>query len=259
MEKIRALIVDDEPIARKGVRRELERDPEIEIAGECANGREAVSFIRERRPDLVFLDLQMPELDGFGVVEQVGVERMPTVVFVTAFDEFALKAFELHALDYVLKPFNGARFQTALRRAKAQARLASASEMDARLRALLADARAARGREPYLERVVVKTGGRVFFLGVAEIDWIEAAGNYVRLHAGRESHLVQGTMSRLEGRLDPKLFVRVHRSAIVNVSHIRELHPLFHGEYAIKLAGGGELTSSRGYRDNLQRLLENAF
>ena len=259
MDKIRALVVDDEPIARMGVRRELERDAEVEIAGECANGRDAVSFIRERRPDLVFLDLQMPELDGFGVVEQVGVELMPTVVFVTAFDEFALKAFELHALDYVLKPFDGERFQTALRRAKAQARLASAAGLDERLLALLRDARGGGGREPHLERVVVKSAGRVFFLGVAEIDWIEAAGNYVRLHAGRESHLVQGTMSRLEGRLDPKLFLRVHRSAIVNITRIKELHPLFHGEYLIKLANGGELTSGRGYRDNLQRLIENAF
>ena len=259
MNKIRALVVDDEPIARKGVRRELERDAEVEIVGECANGRDAVAFIRERRPDLVFLDLQMPELDGFGVVEQVGVGLMPTVVFVTAFDEFALKAFELHALDYVLKPFNSERFQTALRRAKAQARLSGAAGLDARLVSLLRDARGSEGREPYLERVVVKSGGRVFFLGVTEIDWIEAAGNYVRLHAGRESHLVQGTMSRLEGRLDPKLFVRVHRSTIVNITRIKELHPLFHGEYVIKLACGRELTSSRGYRDNLQRLLDNAF
>ncbi|HEY9285241.1 MAG TPA: LytTR family DNA-binding domain-containing protein [Pyrinomonadaceae bacterium] len=259
MDKIRALVVDDEPIARKGVRRELERDAEVEIVGECANGRDAVAFIRERRPDLVFLDLQMPELDGFGVVEQVGVELMPTVVFVTAFDEFALKAFELHALDYVLKPFHSERFRMALRRAKAQARQARAAELDARLVALLRDAGRAGGRAAYLERVVVKSGGRVFFLGVAEIDWIEAAGNYVRLHAGRESHLVQGTMSRLEGRLDPNVFLRVHRSAIVNITRIRELHPLFHGEYAIKLAGGKELTSGRGYRDNLQRLLENAF
>lgn len=259
MDKIRALVVDDEPIARKGVCRELARDAEVEIAGECANGRDAVAFIRERSPDLVFLDLQMPELGGFGVVEQVGVELMPTVVFVTAFDEFALKAFELHALDYVLKPFDSGRFQTALRRAKAQVRLAGAARLDARLLALLSDARRGEAGAAHLERVVVKSGGRVFFLGVAEIDWIEAAGNYVRLHAGRESHLVQGTMSRLEGRLDPKLFLRVHRSAIVNITRIKELHPLFHGEYLIRLAGGRELTSGRGYRDNLQRLLENAF
>lgn len=258
-DKIRALIVDDEPIARTGVRRELERDPEVEVAGECTNGRDAVSFIRGRAPDLVFLDLQMPELDGFGVVEQVGVERMPVVVFVTAFDEFALKAFELHALDYVLKPFNGERFQKALGRAKAQARRAGAGGLDERLLALLRDARRAPEREPYLERVVVKSGGRIFFLSVAEIDWIEAADNYVRLHAGRESHLVQGGLGKLESRLDPKLFLRVHRSSIVNVTRIKELHPLFHGEYAIKLAGGQELTSSRGYRDRLQRLLENAF
>ena len=259
MDKIRVLIVDDEPIARTGIRRELGRDPDTEVVGECTNGRDAVSFIRERAPDLVFLDLQMPELDGFGVVEQIGVERMPVVVFVTAFDEFALKAFELHALDYVLKPFNSERFQKALRRAKAQARRAGAAELSGRLLSLIEDAGRAQGRGPYLERVVVKTGGRIFFLSVAEIDWIEAADNYVRLHAGRESHLVQGALSRLESRLDPKLFLRVHRSAIVNVTRIKELQPLFHGEYAIKLAGGKELTSSRGYRDKLQQLLETAF
>ncbi|MCA1616610.1 MAG: LytTR family DNA-binding domain-containing protein [Acidobacteria bacterium] len=259
MDKIRVLIVDDEPIARTGIRRELERDPDTEVVGECTNGRDAVSFIRERAPDLVFLDLQMPELDGFGVVEQVGVERMPVVVFVTAFDEFALKAFELHALDYVLKPFNGERFRKALRRAKTQARRAGAAELSGRLLSLIRDAGRAQEQGLYLERVVVKTGGRIFLLSVAEIDWIEAADNYVRLHAGRESHLVQGALGRLESRLDPKLFLRVHRSAIVNVTRIKELQPLFHGEYAIRLTGGKEITSSRGYRDKLQRLLENAF
>jgi two-component system, LytTR family, response regulator len=259
MKKICALIVDDEPIARKGIRRELERDPEIEVSGECSNGRAAVSFIRDRSPDLIFLDLQMPELDGFGVIEQIGVERMPTVVFVTAFDEFALKAFELHALDYLLKPFNSARFQQALRRAKAQVQQANATDLNERLLALMQDARRESHQEPYLERIVVKTGGRIFFLSVAEIDWIEAADNYVRLHTGKESHLVQGTLGKLESRLDPKLFLRVHRSVIVNVTRIKELQPLFHGEYAILLASGKELTSSRSYRDRLQQLLENAF
>ena len=259
MDKIRVLIVDDEPIARTGIRRELGRDPDTEVVGECTNGRDAVSFIRERSPDLVFLDLQMPELDGFGVVEQVGVERMPVVVFVTAFDEFALKAFELHALDYVLKPFNSERFQKALRRAKAQARRAGAAELSGRLLSLIQDAgRAPQGREPYLERVVVKTGGRIFFLSVAEIDWIEAADNYVRLHAGRESHLVQGALGRLESRLDPKLFLRVHRSTIVNVRRIKEVHTLFRGEYEIILQDGTRLSTGRGYRDRLQELFGHA-
>lgn len=257
--KIRALIVDDEPIARKGIRRELELDPDLEIVGECASGRDAVSFIRLREPDLVFLDLQMPELGGFGVVEEVGVERMPTVVFVTAFDEFALKAFEMHALDYILKPFNSERFQKTLRRAKAQINRTNVKELNERLLSVIEDSRLARKPDPYLERVVIKSGGRIFFLGVEEIDWIEAADNYVRLHAGKESHLVQGTMSKLESCLDPKLFLRIHRSTIVNVTRIKELQPLFHGEYAIILTSGKELTSSRGYRDRLQHLLENAF
>jgi two-component system LytT family response regulator len=257
--KIRVLIVDDEPIARKGIRRELELDPELEVIAECTSGREAVSLIRRRAIDLVFLDLQMPELDGFGVVEEVGVERMPTVVFVTAFDEFALKAFELHALDYILKPFNSDRFQKTLGRAKAQVSRANVKELNERLLSVIEDARRARKPDQYLERVVIKTGGRIFFLGVEEIDWIEAADNYVRLHSGKESHLVQGTMSKLESCLDPKLFLRVHRSAIVNVTRIKELQPLFHGEYVIILTSGKELTSSRGYRDKLQPLLENAF
>jgi two-component system, LytTR family, response regulator len=257
--KIRALIVDDEPIARKGIRRELERDPEIEIAGECANGRDAVSFIVRRKPDLVFLDLQMPELDGFGVIAKVGVERMPTIVFVTAFDEFALKAFEMHALDYILKPFNSERFQKALRRAKTQINQANVKDINERLLSVIQDSRLADNREAYLERVVIKTGGRIFFLSVGEIDWIEAADNYVRLHAGKESHLVHSTMSKLEGCLDPKLFLRVHRSTIVNLTRIKELHPLFHGEYAIILTSGKELTSSRSYRDKLQQFLENRF
>ena len=256
MRSIRTLIVDDEPIARKGIRRELEGDADIDVIGECTNGGDAVSAICSRSPDLVFLDLQMPELDGFGVVETVGVDRMPTVVFVTAYDEFALQAFEMHALDYILKPFNSERFQKTLRRAKAQIQQQQSGSVQERLLALLADARPA---VPFLERIVVKTGGRIFFLNADEIDWIEAADNYVRLHVGRDTHLVQGTMSKLEKRLDPQRFLRIHRSTIVNLARIKELQPLFHGEYAIRLSNGKKLTSSRSYRDKLQQLIENAF
>jgi two-component system LytT family response regulator len=259
MKKIRALIVDDEPIARKGIRRELERDPGICVTGECRNGRDAVAFILEHAPDLVFLDLQMPELDGFGVVEQVGVEQMPTVVFVTAFDEFALKAFEMHALDYLLKPFNSRRFQKTLQRAKTRIQQSQAGDVNERLLALIQETRPAQKPESFLQRIVVKNAGRIFFLNVEEIDWIEAADNYVRLYVGKDSHLVQGTMSKLESKLDPELFLRVHRSTIVNITRIKEMQPLFHGEYAITLASGKALTSSRSYRDRLQRLLENTF
>ena len=259
MNRVRVLIVDDEPIARKGIRRELEGDAEIEVVGECSNGRDAVAFILQRPPDLVFLDLQMPELDGFGVVEEVGAERMPTVVFVTAFDEYALKAFEMYALDYILKPFHSQRFQKTLRRAKAQIRQSVSGVLSERLLGLLEDAKSTRAQASFLERIVVKAGGRIFFLNTDEIDWVEAADNYVRLHVGKESHLVPGTLSKLEKRLDPKRFLRIHRSTIVNLTRIKEMHPLFHGEYAIRLAGGKELTSSRGYRDRLQHLIENAF
>jgi two-component system LytT family response regulator len=260
MKKLRALIVDDEPIARKGIRRELVREPDVEIVAECDNGRDAVAAIQNQKPDLVFLDLQMPELDGFGVVEAVGVERMPTVIFVTAYDEFALRAFEIHALDYILKPFNSERFQSALQRAKRQVQRANLDGVSQKLLALIHDStRQKPESETYLERIVVKSAGKIYFINTEEIDWIEAADNYVRLHVGKQSHLVQGTMSRLENRLDPAIFLRIHRSTIVNTAHIKELEPLFHGEYVIRLATGKELTSSRSYRDKLQGLLENAF
>lgn len=262
MKKIRAIIVDDEPFARLGLRRELTSDDDIEVIAECANGREAVKAIKEQQPDLVFLDLKMPELDGLGVVETVGIEEMPTLVFVTAYDEFALKAFEIHALDYVLKPFDSERLQKALRRAKQQINRERPHQFSARLRAFLEDAQSAINEAPpqkFLERVVVKSTGKIFFLKVEEIDWMEAADNYVLLHIGKKSHLVHGTMSKLEGHLNPEKFLRVHRSTIVNVARIKELHPLFHGEYVILLNDGTKLTSSRGYRDKLQRLLENSF
>ncbi|MEW6125687.1 MAG: LytTR family DNA-binding domain-containing protein [Acidobacteriota bacterium] len=260
MKKIRALIVDDEPIARKGIRRELEGKPGIAIIAECANGYDAVMAIQKQQPDLVFLDLQMPELDGFGVVEAVGVKQMPTVIFVTAYDEFALRAFEIHALDYILKPFNSERFQQALEHARRRIEQANFDGVSQKLKSLIEDA----GRQPpasqsYLERIVVKSGGKIFFINTEAIDWIEAADNYVRLHVGNASHLVQGTMNRLESKLNPEVFLRIHRSTIVNLRRVKELQPLFHGEYVITLASGKTLTSSRSYRDKLQRLVANAF
>jgi two-component system, LytTR family, response regulator len=260
MNKIRTLIVDDEPIARKGIRRELEHERDVEIVAECANGRDAVAAIQKQKPDLVFLDLQMPELDGLSVVETVGVEQMPTVIFVTAYDEFALRAFEIHALDYILKPFNSERFQQALQRAKRQIQQANLDGVSQKLLALIEGSeRRPSASQTYLERIVVKSGGKIFFINTEEIDWIEAADNYVRLHVGKASHLVPGTMNRLEGKLSPAVFLRIHRSTIVNTTRIKELEPLFHGEYVITLANGKELTSSRTYRDKLQHLLENAF
>jgi two-component system LytT family response regulator len=252
MARIRTLIVDDEPLARQRLRALLENEPDIEVIGECAGGKEAVASIRERAPDLVFLDVQMPSPDGFGVIEEVGADRMPAVVFVTAFDRHALRAFEVQALDYLLKPFDRERFGKALNRARAQVERARAGDLGERLTALLDGARAA--RKP-AERLIVKSAGRVVFLRADEVDWVEAAGNYLRLHVGTEVHLLRETMSGLETRLDPDQFLRIHRSTMVNVERIKEIQPLFHGDCVVILRDGTELTLSRGYRSKLERFL----
>ena len=238
MEKIRALIVDDEPVAREGIRIMLEADGEIEVVGECANGRDAAEAIERLSPDLVYLDIQMPEMDGFGVIQEVGAEEMPVVIFVTAYDQYALRAFDVAALDYLLKPFDDERFAAALDRAKSQIRKGE-------------------GRSPaaYLQRIMLKTGGRVIFLKVEEINWIEAEGDYVKLHVGGTPHLLRDTMKRLEEQLDPASFVRTHRSTIVNLDRIKELHPYFHGDYMILLKDGTELKLSRTRRHVLEERL----
>lgn len=255
MAKIRALIVDDEQLARERIRTLLEGDAEVEIVGERADGREALAAIKTEAPDLLFLDVQMPEMDGFEVLAQLAAEeRLPVVVFVTAYDQYALHAFDVHALDYLLKPFDRERFEKALQRAKAQIEHERKGELGQRLLSLLADLKP----EPKtLERLVIKSAGRVFFLRADEIDWIESAGNYARLHVGRDAHLLRETMNILEAKLNPAKFLRVHRSSIVNVERIKELHPLFRGEYVIVLRDGTRLTSGRAYRNRLQELLEN--
>jgi len=251
--KIRTIIVDDEPLARERIRALLADELDIEMIGEYANGREAVDAIQRHKPDLLFLDVQMPELDGFGVLQRLGAEKLPAVIFVTAYDQYALRAFEVHALDYLLKPFDRERFQKALQRARLQIQQAQDGDLNQRLLALLENLQPER---KWLERLVIKAGGRVFFLKVEEIDWIEAAGNYVRLHAGRESHLLRETVKNLETQLDPKKFLRVNRSTIVRIDRIKELQPWFNGEYAIILQEGSRLTSSRGYREKLEALLQ---
>jgi two-component system LytT family response regulator len=254
--KIRALIVDDEPLARQRLRALLAGEPDIEVIGECADGSEAVAAIREHEPDLLFLDVQMPKLDGFGVLETVGPEQMPATIFVTAYDRYALQAFEVHALDYLLKPFDRKRFQKALRRARLQFQSGGRPEGEARLQALAEGTKT--GRKPQ-ERLVIKAGGRVFFLKTDEIDWIEAAGNYARVHAGGESHLLRETMGGLEARLDPDKFLRIHRSTIVNIERIQELQPWFHGDYVVILRDGTQLTLSRSYRQKLQEFFGNSL
>src|SRR5581483_2007218 len=257
MEKIRALIVDDEPIARAGLRTLLAAEPDFEVIGECRNGREAVKAIREQAPSLVFLDVQMPGMSGFDVLAEVGPASLPAVVFVTAYDQYAIKAFETGALDYLLKPFDEERFRKTVERVKRHFEAGDFHGLRERLSALLKrlDGEVSRLEPKYPGRVVVKSAGRIFFVNVDEIDRIEAAGNYVMLHVADKAHLLRETMDAMEARLDPEKFVRIRRSVSVNVEYIRELRPLFKGEYVIILRDGTELTSSRRYRDHLSPLL----
>ena len=256
MPRIRTIIADDEPLARRGIRAHLKNAKDFEVISECRNGNEAVKTIEAESPDLVFLDVQMPGLDGFGVVTAIGPARMPAVIFVTAYDHYAVRAFEVHALDYLLKPFDDDRFAGALQRARRHIERKDIEDLGPRLQGLLDDLQP---RHKYVERLVIKSAGRIFFLSVAEVDWIEAADNYVRLHAGSESHLLRETMNNLEKKLDPNQFLRVHRSRIVNIQRVKELRPLFRGEYDIMLKDGTRLETGRGYRDRLQRLLNESL
>jgi two-component system, LytTR family, response regulator len=244
--KIRTLIVDDEALARHRLRQLLQDEPEIEIIGECADGREAVATIQKTPPDLLFLDVQMPELDGFGVVEALGTGPMPVVVFVTAYDQFAVRAFEVHAVDYLLKPFDRERFQKALSRAVEQVRNHDAHALQRRQSALLTDWQSS--------RLAVKSGGHVVWVRLEEIDWIRSADNYAELHVGARSHMLRETLGALEARLAPEKFVRISRSVIVNVQRIKELYRLFYGGCELVLHDGTRLTLSRRYRDKLQQL-----
>jgi two-component system LytT family response regulator len=258
---IRALLVDDEPLALRKLRRLLSGEHDVQIIAECSDGNDAAAAIHKQKPDLVFLDIQIPELDGFQVIESLAAADLPVIVFVTAYDEYALRAFDAHALDYLLKPVARERFRESLERARGRVRERRiAGIVDEGLLALYAERRA----EPraaigsrYLTRIAVKTDGRAFFVRAEDVDWIEAADNYVRLHVGTTSHLVRETLRTLEGRLDPDVFLRVHRSAIVNVDAIRELQPWFHGDHVIILRGGARLTCSRRYDDRLRQMLAN--
>ena len=248
--KIRTLIVDDEPLARDRLRQLLRNEPEIEIVGECADGREAVAAIRKGPPDLIFLDVQMPELDGFGVVEAIGAESAPVIVFVTAHDKFALRAFEIHAVDYLLKPFDRERFQKALHRALEQIRQREGGALVARQAAMIAELKSPKPPE----RLAVKSGGHVVWVKLDEIDWIGSADNYAELHVGPKSHLLRETLAALESRLEPEVFVRISRSVIVNAQRIKELKRLFYGGYELTLQNGTKLILSRRYQDKLRQL-----
>jgi two-component system LytT family response regulator len=253
--RIRVLIVDDEPLARDRTRQLLEEEPGVEIVGECASGQDAVAAIESTEPDLVFLDVQMPGMDGFAVLEKVGASRLPAVVFVTAHDEHALKAFQVHALDYLLKPFDAERLRESLQRAREQLRSAAPRAFQRRLFAMLADLKP---RARILDRIVIRSGGRLSFLKTDEVDWIEGEGNYLRIHAGKLSYLLRETLSEIGARLDPARFVRIHKSTIVNTDRIREIQPLFNGAQSVLLHDGTRLTWSRGYREQLRALTGEA-
>jgi two-component system LytT family response regulator len=248
-EKIRVVIADDEPLGRARLRMLLADEPWIDVVAECAEVPATVAAIGKFDPGLVFLDVQMPGGSGFDVIDAIGPARMPFVIFVTAFDRYALRAFDVHALDYLLKPFDRDRFREALGRAREQIERRSNGDLERRLLALVSDLKP--GPQP-LERFVIKSAGRVFFVRAADIEWIEAAGNYVKLHVGSETHVFRETMNALEAKLDPAVFFRIHRSHIVNIERVRELQPWFNGEYVVFLTSGARLTLSRGYREKMQ-------
>ena len=245
MERIRTVIADDERPARRRLAELIEREPDLEVVAEARDGFEALDAIQGHEPDLLFLDVQMPERDGFGVLRDLGPDNTPVTVFVTAYDQYAVKAFEARAFDYLLKPFSDERFEAALAHARTYIQQRRIPEFQAKVSEML-------GPQEALERIVLKSAGRVTFLDVNDIDWIEAAGVYVTLHAGPKEHLYRSTIGQLQDRLDHKLFVRIHRSASVNTKRIQELRPLGHGEYAVILHGGKELKLSRNYRGELE-------
>jgi two-component system LytT family response regulator len=262
MNQVTALIVDDEPLARKTIRLLLSDDSEIEVVGECGNGVDAVRQIKKLKPNLIFLAIQMPEMDGFGVLSEISQEKPPVVVFVTAYDQYAIKAFEFHALDYLLKPFDDDRFHKTVARAKIQVRQQDIDDLGKRLIDLVEthtnnvarDRRSGATKEnAYLTRMMIKESGRVIFLKVGEIDWIEAADYYAKIHVGKKSYLVRESLNDLEKQLNPSKFLRIHRSSIVNLDCVKEMHPLFKGDYAVVLIDGTQLRLSRSRRGDLEK------
>ena len=249
---IRVAIVDDESPARRKIHRFLADEPEFEVVGEAGTGPAALRLIQQHHPDLVFLDVQMPGLDGFAVIQALDLKPFPLIVFTTAFDHFAIRAFEVHAFDYLLKPFDQARFQSVLQRACEQLRQNPPAGLTEQMTKLLEELA---GRERYAERLLVSYGKRSLLLAISRIDWIEAAKNYVHIHAGKESYLLRGTLEALFQKLDPAKFIRANRSQVVNVEYIDELQPWFHGEYKIILKDGREVMWSRRFLDKNSDLI----
>ncbi|HXR47196.1 MAG TPA: LytTR family DNA-binding domain-containing protein [Candidatus Limnocylindrales bacterium] len=249
--KIRTLIVDDQSTGLAVLRDMLRYEPDIEIIGTAANGPQAIEAINRLAPDLVFLDVQMPEMDGFEVVAQIKLPQMPIIIFVTGHDDYALKAFEACALDYLVKPCQLARLRAAVQRVRQQIQNHQNGDIQQKLDSLMEDLKAV---SKYPERLAVKSNGRIVFLRLTDIDMVEAADNYVKLHVGNETHMLRETLTALEEKLPPSQFVRISRSTIVNIESVKELHPLFHGEYAVALHNGTRATLTRGYREQLRQL-----
>jgi len=249
---IRTLVVDDEPLARRRIRRLLQPVGDVEIVGECGDGRSAVDAVHATRPDLVLLDVQMPEMDGFGVLQAIRAGAMPAIIFVTAHDRYAVRAFDVHALDYVLKPVDPDRLSVALARVRGRLAERRGAPPDRRLIELLQDLTADRR---YVTRIPVRTDGRIVVVDLGDVDWIAAADNYVILHAGPKEFLVRDTLGKLERDLDPDRFVRIHRSTILAIDRIRELRPDFHGDFRVVLTTGASLTLSRTYRAKVEAAL----
>ena len=254
--RLKVLIADDEPLARQGLKLLVSGDARVGSIGEARNGREAVAAIRDQQPDLVLLDVQMPRMDGFGVVQAVGVDRMPSVIFVTAHDQYAVRAFEISAVDYLLKPVTAERFQTAFARATSRLQ-APAADDSARQMITMLDAIAHPPRR--LSRFAIRSAERTLFVPVQAVDWIEASQNYVSLHVGAATHLVHVSMNSIEAALDPDCFLRVHRSHIVNVTRIKQVWSGARGQYVIELASGARVPSGRTYGDRVRELLANPF
>jgi two-component system LytT family response regulator len=254
--RLKVLIVDDEPLARDGLKLLTAADPDIAAVLEARNGREAVALIRDQRPDLVLLDVQMPRMNGIAVVEAIAADRMPAVIFVTAYDRYAIQAFEINAIDYLLKPVTEERFRLAFQRAKDRMRTAAASEAARQMAALLESVANPR---KHLSRFAIRNGERTTFLNARDVDWIEAAQNYVRLHAGHATHLLHVPMSTIEASLDPERFLRIHRSHIVNVSRIKQAWTSAHGQYVVELISGERLPAGRTYTERIRALLSNPF
>lgn len=250
---IRAIIVDDEPLAREKVQLFAQGEKDIEIVDVCANGHEAIASYQKFKPELLFLDIQMPEMSGFDVLNQLNCNPLPGIIFITAYDEFALQAFEFHALDYLLKPYDRARFKKATDHARESIQSLSLAEVTTEQIKTLLDS--IKQSHPSLDRLIVKTNGRIIFLKIEDIDWMEAAGNYVNLHVGNESHLVRETMNNIEKQLNPQKFIRIHRSTIININKIKELQPYFNGEYKVVLQNNTHVILSRGYRENFTSVL----